>query len=75
MYQKGIIHHLPLLIVGAVIIAVALAAIGIVKLPSIPFLQKKVKVELQETYKNPFKKETQFVNPFDSYKNPFVVSK
>ena len=26
-------------------------------------------------YKNPFKKETQYVNPFETYKNPFVVSK
>ena len=47
------------------------------KIPSNPLdlLQKKATVQLKTEYKNPFSKETQYVNPFDTYKNPFVVSK
>jgi len=49
---------------------------GIIKLPvSIPFLQNQPKVELKTEYKNPFKKETQYVNPFQTYKNPFVTNR
>jgi len=79
--QKGVIHlALPLLlllIVGAVF--VILLATGILKNPfkNIPFLSKigpaGPKVEVKSEYKNPFKKETQYVNPFNSYKNPFTV--
>ena len=48
-----------------------------IKIPSNPLdvLQGKAKVELKTEYKNPFAKETQYVNPFQTYKNPFVVSK
>ncbi len=41
----------------------------------ITILQKKATVQLKTEYKNPFSKETQFVNPFDKYKNPFVVNR
>lgn len=30
-----------------------------------------VKVNLQQNYQNPFDKNTQYVNPFSEYKNPF----
>lgn len=73
--QRGIIHHFPLLslvIFAAIIAVVYLYLQG--KLP-LSFLQKGPKVEPKTTYENPFKKETQFVNPFDEYKNPFVVNR
>lgn len=39
------------------------------------FFQKSkketVKIQLEIQYLNPFKKESQYVNPFDEYKNPF----
>lgn len=38
-------------------------------------IQKKATVKLKTEYKNPFAKKTQFVNPFDKYKNPFVVNR
>lgn len=75
MNQRGIIHLLPLVLV-VVLIAAGIFAFskGFIKLPSIPFFQKQLtKVELKKDYKNPFKKETQYVNPFDTYKNPFTV--
>ena len=48
-----------------------------IKIPSNPLsiLQKKATVSLKKEYKNPFAKETQYVNPFQTYKNPFVVGK
>ncbi len=78
-HQRGFIHLLiPLLIIG-VILVVVLASKGIIKLPfslpSLPFLSNQPKVELKTEYSNPFKKETQYVNPFDTYKNPFVVNR
>ncbi|MBI2028696.1 MAG: hypothetical protein HYT07_03765 [Candidatus Levybacteria bacterium] len=52
--------------------------LGVIKVPGLPtspLLEKKAQVKLKTEYKNPFAKETQYVNPFDTYKNPFVVSK
>ena len=76
--QAGIIHLvLPLLLLLAAGF-VALFYFGIIKNPfkNLPFLgQKMPKVELKTEYKNPFKKETQYVNPFETYKNPFNVAK
>lgn len=77
MRQKGIIHLLPLEVVFVLIVAgvlVYLVTQGIIKLPSSLF-QKGPKVQLQTEYKNPFKKESQFVNPFETYKNPFTVNR
>lgn len=37
--------------------------------------QKKAVVELKTAYKNPFDKKTQYVNPFETYKNPFVTNR
>lgn len=78
--QKGVIHlFLPLLLLLIIVAGVfGLTKFGFIKLPqlpSIPFLQKGANVQLKSDYKNPFKKETQYVNPFEKYKNPFVVNK
>ncbi|OGE64404.1 hypothetical protein A3J13_01020 [Candidatus Daviesbacteria bacterium RIFCSPLOWO2_02_FULL_36_8] len=76
MNQRGFIHLLPLILVILVVGAGFLVYKGIIKLPvSIPFLQNQPKVELKTEYKNPFKKETQYVNPFQTYKNPFVTNR
>lgn len=75
MSQRGIIHLLPLLLIAAVVIGVILVITGKLKAPSLPFLSKQPKVELKTEYNNPFNKETQYVNPFETYKNPFTVAK
>lgn len=75
--QRGIAHILLILIVVAVL-AVAgyylFTKFGF-KLPSIPGIQQGLKVSPKSEYKNPFEKSTQYVNPFETYKNPFVVSR
>ena len=67
------------LIMIAVIIIIAIIYLGLViKIPysnPLTILQKKATVQLKTEYKNPFAKKTQFVNPFDKYKNPFVVNR
>lgn len=80
MNQRGVVHLvLPLallLIIGAALFT--LVYFGIIQNPlkKIPGLgQKQPQVELKTQYKNPFKKDTQYVNPFDTYKNPFEVAK
>lgn len=80
MNQKGVIHlALPLILLlllgGAVFL---LVYFGIITNPfkNLPILgQKGPKVDVKSEYKNPFDKNTQYVNPFETYKNPFVVSK
>lgn len=77
MNNKGVIHlALPfvflLVLAGGLFILVSLK---IIKLPSLPFLQKTPSVDLKTEYENPFKKETQYVNPFETYKNPFTIAK
>lgn len=73
MNQRGVIHLLPLLLILA---AVAVVIYFLVKGNiSVPFLQKKASVEIKTTYKNPFDKNTQYVNPFEKYKNPFVIGR
>ncbi len=78
--QKGVIHlFLPLLlllIIGVVVFL--LSKFGYIKLPqlpSVPFLNSGSSASLKSEYQNPFKKETQYVNPFEPYKNPFEVAK
>lgn len=72
--QKGFTHIVLLLAIVVIVLAV-LVYTGVIKAPSLPFLSRGPKVELQKNYENPFKKETQYVNPFDQYKNPFVVNR
>lgn len=73
MYQRGVIHLLPLLFIAVALIAIYLAASGNLKIPSL--FKQQPKVELKTSYENPFDKETQYVNPFENYKNPFVVNR
>ena len=72
MNQKGIIHLLPILVVlgliGAVVFFLFKDKLNI-------SLGKKPKVKLEESYSNPFDKESQYVNPFETYKNPFTTSR
>lgn len=81
--QKGVIHLvvplLLLLIIGAV--AFVVISQGFIKNPfkNIPIIGKigvkEPTVSVKSEYKNPFKKETQYVNPFETYKNPFAIAK
>lgn len=78
--QRGVLHlALPLLlllIIGAAVYF--LIYFGIIKNPfgNLPIIgQKPPKVSVKTEYKNPFDKNTQYVNPFEPYKNPFIVSK
>ena len=78
--QKGVIHLLlPLILLLAVVGFVVLIYFGVIKNPlknfNLPFFNNSTKVSVKEEYKNPFKKETQYVNPFQPYKNPFIVAK
>lgn len=72
--QKGIAHILLLLlvlvIIAAGIVYFILPKIG-VNLP-VPGVSQEPKVSVKTEYQNPFKKETQYVNPFDQYKSPLV---
>ena len=73
MYLKrGSVHislALILLVVGFWVVVIYFFLLkDKVKLPGIA---KVAKVELKTEYKNPFDKETQYVNPFLTYKNPF----
>ena len=73
--QRGVIHlFLPLLLMLAAV-GFLLVYFKVIKTPSIPIFQKKTNVEIKSDYSNPFKKETQYVNPFETYKNPFAVAK
>lgn len=75
MNNKGVIHlALPLLLL-LIAAAVALVYFGVIQNPLKNLFQKGPKVNLKTEYQNPFKKETQFVNPFEKYKNPFTVAK
>lgn len=38
---------------------------------SVPFVNKQSNVAPQETYENPFDRDTQYVNPFSEFKSPF----
>ena len=73
--QKGVVHPHLLLVVAAVIAVWAI--VGYLLLTkflniSLPGLSpKEPKVALKTEYKNPFEKESQYVNPFDQFKNPF----
>lgn len=73
--QRGVIHlALPLLLLLAAAIA-ALIYFGIIQNPFKALFQKGLKVSPKTEYQNPFKKETQYVNPFETYKNPFTIAK
>ena len=74
MYQKGFAHLLPLLVVLAALLLLGyyLVSKGNISVPFVPSSKKEPTVELKTDYKNPFAKETQYVNPFDQYKSPIL---
>jgi len=78
--QKGIAHILLLIVILLAVGAVVyfLFSQGIIKNPfqnlRLPG-QGGPSVSLKSEYENPFDKNTQYVNPFEGYKNPFVVAK
>lgn len=72
--------RIKVLVLLALVVVVAVSALvyfKIIKNPiqNIPLLQKEPKVSIKTGYKNPFDKKTQYINPFEEYKNPFVVAK
>lgn len=75
--QRGVIHlALPLLlllVLGAGLFI--LISLGVIQNPLKNLFQKGLKVTPKTEYQNPFKKETQYVNPFETYKNPFTIAK
>lgn len=78
--QAGVIHLIPLLIVLVIVAVIGfLIYQGVIKTPLsnvIPGKQaQQPEVSLQTQYQNPFDKNTQYVNPFSSYKNPFDALK
>ena len=73
--NKLIRFGIPLAILIVVVIVLLLVYSKAGKLPTTSIFQKKADVKLKTEYKNPFDKNTQYVNPFETYKNPFVVSK
>ena len=76
MKQRGFVHLLALLLIVIIAVVIFLAVKGIIKLPfNVPGIGQGSKVEVKTTYQNPFNKETQYVNPFETYKNPFTIAK
>lgn len=78
MKQRGVVHlALPVLLIIAAVVVFLLIRFGVINnpFPNLPFLQSSPSVSLKTEYKNPFDKDTQYVNPFETYKNPFTVSK
>lgn len=82
MKQKGFIHLFLILIILLILIGAAffgLVSLNIIKNPfqNLPFIgqigNKSAQVEMKTEYENPFDKNTQYVNPFEEYKNPFIV--
>ena len=74
--KKIVLIALPLvLLVGVALFG--LVYFRIVKNPfqNLPLFQKELKVSLKPEYQNPFDKTSQYVNPFETYKNPFAVAK
>lgn len=66
--KKRVILIVVILVVIGLIVGVLILNKG--KLPA--QLTGKPRVELKTSYENPFDKNTQYVNPFKKYKNPFV---
>lgn len=77
MNKKRVVILLVAFFVLVLVVGGALILFGVIKNPigNLPLLQKGPKVSIETEYQNPFDKETQYVNPFQGYKNPFVVAK
>lgn len=64
---------LSIFIVG-IVFSILIAA-GVTKNFRKTASSQQPQVAIKSEYKNPFKKDTQYVNPFETYKNPFVLAK
>lgn len=73
--KKILLIALPVLVLGVAVLLLVSFNNGKNPLKNGNLLQKGPNVSLKSEYKNPFEKETQYVNPFETYKNPFVVNK
>ena len=65
-------------IIVLVVLVVAVVGVILFYVPSSPLqkiIQRQSSVEIKTTYKNPFDKNTQYINPFEKYKNPFVANR
>ena len=65
-----LMRAMPIVLLVAIVAiasAYVLLVLGVVKNP----FSKELKVPLTEVYQNPFDQNTQYVNPFSEYKNPF----
>lgn len=73
--KKGIAHLLVIVVVAVFAILLPLLALKFIfkKDISIPGQSQDPDVELKSEYKNPLKKDSQYVNPFDQYKSPFLT--
>lgn len=67
--QRGIVHLIPLLLIGIVIVVVYLL------FRNTQSSSKNAEVPLKAEYQNPLTLETQYTNPFSEYKNPFDTLK
>jgi len=74
--QKGVVHPHLLLVVAVVIVIWAFVGYLVVtkflkfSLPGTT--PKEPAVELKTEYNNPFKKQSQYVNPYDQFKSQFL---
>jgi hypothetical protein len=71
--KRPILFVIPILVIVGIVVTFLIIR-GNLKAPTGLF-SKAPKVELKTTYKNPFNKDTQYINPFDKYKNPFVTNR
>lgn len=73
--EKGIAHILLILVIlVAVVLGIYFVARQTNLLPKTSFQIGQTKdptVSLQTQYQNPFDENSQYVNPFSEYKNPF----
>jgi len=74
--QRGITHIILLLLIAVLaVVVVAYFFKGKLPLPQVPGISQtqEPKVVVKTDYKNPFDKKSQYVNPFDQYKSPFLT--
>lgn len=67
--------YLVVFLVLGVIIAISAFLVIKGRFSPQSLLKKQASVDLKTTYNNPFDKDSQYVNPFQKYKNPFVVNR
>lgn len=79
MSRKRVFALVVLLLIlfalGTVLYVLPSGVLKQTSLPSLPRQKQEASVTLQKQYQNPFDKNTQYVNPFSGYKNPFDTLK